>query len=147
MFVAGPKTIFFWAPAFKWVSDCVKNAYLYQGWCYLCYIVSQSRIPQPKCSCHSLHRIVLVSVISKMSYQTCGNASEVYSSSSPCIMWIMLFHRALLLLDWGTLLVRLRRSVSHSLLLLVLLGLCGHATLWLSYPRTTVCSVWMYSWH
>lgn len=86
VFVAGPKTIFFWAPAFKWVSDCVKNSYLYQGWCYSCYVVSQSRIPQPKCSCHSLHRIASVSVTSKLSYQMCGNASEVCPSSSPCIM-------------------------------------------------------------
>jgi len=34
VFVIGPKTIFFWAPAFKWVSDCVKKSYLYEGWCY-----------------------------------------------------------------------------------------------------------------
>jgi len=85
VFVAGPKTIFFWAPAFKWVSDCVKNSYLYQGCCYLCYMC-QSKIPQPKCSCHSLYRMSSVSVTSKLSYHMCGNASEVFTSSSPCIM-------------------------------------------------------------
>jgi hypothetical protein len=86
VFVAGPKTIFFWAPAFKWVSDCVKNSYLCQGWCYLCYMVSQCKIPQPKCSCHSMHRIATVSVTSELSYRTRGNASEVSTSSSPGII-------------------------------------------------------------